>query len=215
MRLISLLVVMALSSLEACRKNDNNFYLQGGIYHADDEIAMPDVRLTVYKQVLQNGIFGSSYSIATSTTTNSNGLYNLTWERENFAELKLIAERNQYVTREIIMDPDDFAPGEIVLKNLEMYTEAFISVRILNTGVSSATDRCLFTFLNANFDCACCSNGWREFQGADIDSTFSCRIYGNRWLKYQRNLGAAEVDSVLVDSIWCPAFQTTDLVLEH
>ena len=214
MRLLWLLAMLVLS-LFACRKNDSRYCLQGGVYLGDEQTAMSDVRLTVYKQVLQNGVFGTSFTTAATDLSSANGLYQLTWERENFAALKLTAEREQFVTREIQLDPNDFVPGEAVLKSIDMYPEAFISVRVQNTGVGATTDRCNFSFVNAIFECACCSNGWREFEGAVIDTTFSCRLYGNRWLKYQRNLNTIEADTVLVDSIWCPAFQITELILQH
>jgi hypothetical protein len=199
----------------ACRKDDSNLYLRGGVYHGDDQIAMGDVQLTVYKQVLQNGIFGASYSPAVSGVSQPNGLYQLAWERENFAALKLVAQRDQYVTREFVMNVSDFNAGDPVDLNVAMFPEAFIQVRILNTGQVANNDRCNFTFVNAAFECACCSNGWREFEGADLDTNFTCRLYGNRWLKYQRNLNTIETDTVIVDSVWCPAFETTEVLLEH
>jgi hypothetical protein len=201
--------------LSSCKREDDHYYLRGAAYHGDDQIPMADVQLTMYKQVLQNGIFGGSFSPATSGYSASNGIYNLAWKRENFAALKLVAEREQYVTREFVLDVNDFTAGDALLKNIDMYPEAFVSVRILNSGLTASTDQCSFTFVNAIFDCACCSNGWKIFHGAAVDSTFSCRLYGNRWLKYQRSLNTAEADTMLVDSIWCPAFETTQVLLVH
>lgn len=210
-----LLVTVIAWSFVSCKKDDSKFYLRGGVYHGDENYAMGDVQLTMYKQVLQNGIFGSSYSAAVSGSSQPNGLYELTWERENFAALKLVAQREQYVTREFVMNVNDFAAGEPVMMNVAMYPEAFIHVRILNSGQTAAGDVCNFTFVNAAFECACCSNGWKEFEGAVLDTGFTCRLYGNRWLKFQRNIDTVEADTVIVDSVWCPAFQTTEVLLEH
>jgi hypothetical protein len=201
--------------LASCRKEESASYsISGKVTDADDNTPLTGVQVEVEKQVVQNGIFGNTYQRALITATNNNGEYQGSWPRENFAALRILTELENYIAAEISLDIDDFEGGQTVRQDIALHKEAFASLRFLHNG-GNVSDRLSFTFLNANFNCSCCSNGWKTWQSAQIDTTFTCRVYGNRWLKYQVQTQFGFNDSTFVDSIYCVAFDTTSRAIQY
>jgi hypothetical protein len=206
-RTTSLIVLIAM--IGSCRKDTEVFYgLKGRVTDADEGFGLSETEITIEKQVVQNGVYGNTYQKALITTTNSDGMYEGNWQRENFAALRLIAKKTNYITADIELNVDAFENGISETQNVELYKEAFTTFRFIHSG-GVPSDRLSFTFLNANFNCNCCSNGWKTWQAASIDTSFTCRVYGNRWLKYQVQTQIGFSDSSYVDSIYCAAFSTT------
>ncbi len=193
----------------SCKKEtDVNYVLRGQVRDADENSGIADAEIIVEKQVVQSGVYGNTYQNALTTTTAANGNYEGNWPRENFAALRLVAKKTNYIPAFILLDIDAFEVDKEITQDVELYKEAFTTFRFTHTNGNSS-DRLSFTFLNANFNCNCCANGWKTWQGASIDTSFTCRVYGNRWLKYQVQTQVGFADSSFVDSIYCPAFVTT------
>ena len=199
----------------SCKKEDGNYILEGKVSNGNTGESISGVNVKILKQTVSDGTFGGSFSTAANASTDASGMYQLKWARENFSALRVVAEKNQFITRTINLTVDNFSPGESVTQNINIFPEAFVAVSIQNTGESSIQDELEFTFTNAFFDCACCANGWKTFSGADLDTVFDCKVYGDRWLKHQRHIITADLDTVISDSIYCPAFQTTQIEIEY
>lgn len=201
--------------LITCKKEEINYALEGRATAGNTNAALADASIEVQKQVVTSGVFGGSYSTAATTTSDANGAFSLTWPRENFAGLKLKASKSQYITREINLSVNDFSGSSAVTQNVELYPEAYINVHIQNTGTTNESDQLNFTYTNAQFDCLCCANGWKTFEGISVDTNLTCKLYGDTWLKYQKQVLTLEGDTTINDSIFCPAFVTTDLEISY
>lgn len=209
------LLFMTTLIMVTCKKEDGNYILKGRITNGNTGAPLSDVGVKILKQTVSGGTFGGSFSTAASTTTDGSGQYELSWPRENFSALRVVAEKNQFISRTINLTVDNFSPGEAQTQDISVYPEAFVAVRIQNTGATSPNDELDFTFTNAFFDCVCCSNGWKYFSGSNIDTTFECRVYGDRWIKHQRHVITAELDSIISDSIFCPSYQSTQIDISY
>jgi hypothetical protein len=216
--LLKAIFITGVLVLNACKKDESSSYsLTGTVRDGDTGEGLSNVSVVVEKQVIQNGVFGQTWLNAVATNTVSDGSFNCTWPRENFAALRVTPEKENYVGGIKNLDVDAFKNAQdfSLSNDLVMFKEGFVSVSLRNTGEAAAQDRLAFTFLNANFDCNCCSNFWRVYEGASVDTTFTCRIYGNRWLKYQVNTTLGFADSIAVDSVYCSAFTTTAVQIDY
>jgi len=175
--------------------------------------------VNLQKKVVGSSTYTAAYEAAANGQTDAAGNYSLTFERQNFAALKLAASYPQFITAEKELNVSSFVVGTPYTQHLQLYPQAYIQLNITNAAPSQATDLLKFTFINAllkftfinaHFDCFCCSNGFKNYTGA-VDTTVTCKLYGDQWLKYQANFNFGTQDSTVVDSVWCPAFETTQL----
>lgn len=211
---LTTLALLSIIFLYQCRKEKAEYSLQGKVTDARTGAGLNGAAVNVQKKVVSGSTYSGAYAAATNTTSDGAGNYSMTWERENFAALKVVASYPQFIQKEIELNVSNFSVGTPYQQNLALYPEAFIEMNITNILPSASADLLSFTFVNANFDCSCCKNGYRYFNGA-IDTTFSCKLYGDQWLKYQSTFDLGGQDSVVVDSVWCPAFQTTAVTITY
>jgi hypothetical protein len=209
--LLALLLIVFVS----CKKEKRNVHiLKGTVTDGRTGNALSGSFVEVEQQVLSDGTFGGVYNSAATGTTNASGAYSLEWPRENMVEVRLNVEREDYIERIINLNPDDFNPEEAVTQNVELYPEAYVQVEITRSIPGSNSDQFDFRFDNANFDCVCCNNNWKSIQGADADTTFSCRLYGDTWLMFKKQILTTEIDTIITDSIFCPRFQTSTIQID-
>ncbi len=197
-----------------CKKEKGEYTLTGKVTHGRTGAAINGAAVNVQKKVVGNSTYSAAYATAANTQTDGSGNFSMTFERENFAALKLSGSYPQFIAKEQELNVSNFTVGTPYTQNLQLYPEAYIQLNITNTLPSEDEDLLKFTFINAHFDCFCCSNGFKNYTGA-VDTTVTCKLYGDQWLKYQANFNFGGPDSVLVDSIWCPAFQTTQLNITY
>ncbi len=209
------LFFLTLLFLGACKKESDTYSLQGFVMNIQNSQPLENVNVTIKKQVVQSGVFNNNFIAAANYTTSTDGSFYVNWPRENFAALRIVCEKNQFITVTKDLNLQNFTSHSYQTMSVQMNPEAFIHVRIRNLNITAPTDNFAFTFTNANFDCACCANGLKSFSGAEVDSTFECKLYGDTWLKYQKFIATSEADTILTDSIYCPSFQTTLLDITY
>jgi hypothetical protein len=207
-KLIGISIIVMLLVLDACKKDTlNPFTIKGKVTDARNGSGLAGVTVKVEKQSVQNGVYTNTYQRALTTTTGDDGHFEGSWERETFASLKLLAEKTRYIPIETILTEQEIGSGEIN-KNITMHPEAFANLRFIHNGTSS-DDRISFNYTNTNFVCACCQPGWKTIVGAQVDTTFSCKVYGDHWLVFEVITHINNVDSSYTDSLFCPAFMET------
>ncbi|MFM9984050.1 MAG: hypothetical protein ACKVOK_02370 [Flavobacteriales bacterium] len=208
-------LTLAFAILFSCKKEEAVYKLSGRAIDGRSGNPVSGVNASVEKQVVSGGAFGATFTQAASTSTDGFGMYSLEWPRENFAALKLKASKTNYITTEKDLLVSEFEGGNLVEEDITIFPESFITVKIQNTGENYPEDVINFTFTNAYFDCICCANGFKVFEGANVDTQYTCKLYGDTWLKFQKQIYSLEADTIANDSIWCPAFQTTELLIQY
>ena len=200
----------------ACRKtNDQNLLLSGYVSDHRNGSGVGDVYLTLSEQVVESGSLNSDFEVADEVLSSSNGAYNMLFGRRNALNYRLDLEKPGYFDKRVELNPDDFRPNQPVSKNVTMITQADFSVQLVNSNPYNDQDEIRIRKINAEFACACCNNEWVEVQGVDVDTTISCKLYGDYYLKYQYEIIKGELDTTIVDSTYCPAFQTTSVVINY
>jgi hypothetical protein len=214
LRAILSVIVLVLTA-PSCSKKDPVYILEGQVKSYTTGQGLSGVSVSVEQRTVGGNVFSGAFTQAASGSTAPDGKYQLEWPRTQLAEVRLLASKASYIPAIIALDPEDFLPEEVVYQSVRMRPEAFVEVTLTNTGESATEDLMRFRFTQVNFDCACCNGDWKEISGADADTTFSCRIHGDIWLKYWAEVTAESGNLLIIDSLWCPSFVTTPLVIEY
>jgi len=211
-------VVLALLIWTGCNKDENgNLKIAGKV--TDPKVIgggeISGLTLTLLNNKLQGGTFSNTFDEIMSVTTDANGNYSFEFERENTIDYKIKGQREDYFPIDIIISPDNVDPGVTYTQNIQILPEAEISVRIFNETPESEEDKCTFQFLTAGFPCDCCTGDQTEYVVMDIDSTSTCLLEGNSWIKYYYIVDKPSVFYSILDSVYCDSFQTTDLEIAY
>jgi hypothetical protein len=216
MRHIPTLLFLLLIALVGCRKNDNQgMLINGKVSDVRNNSGLGGVDITLSEQVVEDGSLNASFQLADETTTDGGGNYELDFERRNALVYRVDYEKQGYFSRQLELNPDDLTPGEPFGRSLGMIPEATFEVRILNANPVSANDEIRFRNLDGNFGCACCNTDWIVKEGMMVDTTFSCRLHGDFMMHFTYEITKVGIDSTVVDSVYCPAFQTTAVTIEY
>jgi hypothetical protein len=187
-----------------CKKEENkNFVLKGSVTDARSNAALNNVNILVEQQLLEGGSFGGFFSTAGSATTSGGGSYRVEWDNANIVEARVTGSLAGYITRVYNLSASAFQPGDEISQNLSLYPEANIQVNLSKTGVVPNATQLNFRFENAEFDCLCCNNNWRNITSSVTDSTYECRVYGDTWLKYRYEVVNPGETVFMRDSIFC------------
>jgi len=210
--LIAASITAVILCFAGCKKKSPVYVLEGIVRAHQQETALSGVSLKLEQQAVDGNVYSGVYTTAATTTSDQNGKFRLSWPRTQIARLRLLASQPDYIPSTVELSPDDFTPDEPVRKTIRLYPEAFVEINLRNSGSTSPEDYLKFRLLN-QFSCECCTTDLLEVQGAIVDTTYSCRVYGNSWVRYFRESESGGTFQVITDSIWCPSFITTNLTV--
>jgi len=210
-----MLLFVAAACWAGCKKEESQMYkIQGTVTNGLDNTPMQSAAVVLSQQVIANGVYNSNYTPAAETTTGTSGAYSMEWDRTNSNGIKVVASYPEYISKTIYINPADLVVGEAYTQNLTIQPQAFIEVRAINTDGAS-TDYFELTWINADFDCSCCSNNTQiGFSGA-VDTSYTCKLYGNTWLYFDKTFETALQDTTIRDSVFVPAFTTSYLEFNY
>lgn len=208
-------MTLSLCFLSCGKEEAQVLNLKGTISDGRTGNPLNGVEAVVAHQIVENGVFSINYQEAARGSTDGAGQFNLSWDRANSNSIRLTASLDNYISRNVFINPSSMIAGESFNQDVAIYPEAFIQVRLRNTGSTDPEDNIGFRFENANFDCACCDNLIRNFSGAEVDTVLQCKVYGDSWLRYRRVIATSALDTAITDSSYVPAFNTTIVDIEY
>jgi hypothetical protein len=203
------LALLCWSVLFSCKEESNNFKISGRTKDASSGIALPYVGVSIEQKALVNGILTNYFIEADATQSDVNGNYSLEWKKENIVEARLVVSREFYFGKEITVSPDQLRNEVEVEKDIALWPESSVNVTLVN---GSGAIVIQFNWVNANFECVCCSNEVKTFTNL-ADTTFQCAVYGGKWIKYNCVANGSSGSSFLLDSLYAMPFQSNNLFI--
>lgn len=216
MKIPQAIILLIALFIASCKKDDGSIDVSGQIINGTTGQVVPSADIRFLGKLIQNGAYGSSDATLTTAKSDEAGYFLCSWKRSNIADLKMKIASEGFITRTILLDQSNFDTEHDNTLNQTIYEEAIASVHIINTGNANPSDQINFTFYHIPFeDCVCCAEGWQYFTGINIDTSFTCRAYGNSWLKYEVQINTLALDTVYRDSIWCPSQTTSPIEISY
>lgn len=211
-----LLIVLAfLLAWSACRKQEPfELELLGTVHDATSGAVIPNVQIDLYETIVEGGSLTSFPQFATSGVTDANGQYALTFARKNASEYEIRYSSSNHHNGVLTFNPDVLRPNEPSCLSFSIGGLSHVKTRLVNSGASADSDRIDFRFLNATSPCECCDTTQLSFPGADVDTTWVCGEFSERWLKYYAEI-ITSTGGIILDSIYCEPQDTVDLVISY
>lgn len=207
----TLLFIALLTAFASCRKaEDISFTIRGVVTDSRNGAGLAGVKVTIDEKVVEGGSLSGAFTQAAEAISASDGSYELTFPRRNALEYRVDFEKAQYFTVRENLNPDLLSPDADFDLPAVIIPEAHLQMHFYNANPHSDDDLFRFRKLNALFECLCCNNDWIDLEGMDADTTLTCKLHGDHLLTYTY-LVFKEEDVTVVDSIYCPAFHTTEL----
>jgi hypothetical protein len=190
-----------------CNKHKNQWWIEATLVDATTGDAVSGVAVSAEAKVVTPGTFTDVWVEKSSGKSSSDGKVTLEWDRENISDLRLLASKDQYFPAEKILKPENLQPGELYSTTIPVQPKGQLQIRVWITDPSVTLH--WQGFANDS-RCACTAMGDLVWNGL-VDTTFTCTVLGNKYLKYGIQTGSAMV----MDSVWCPPFATANLNLYY
>lgn len=171
----------------SCKKNKEiTIILSGNISDPNFNKKVSGASVTLLSKKVENGAYNTNYKTIATTTSDVNGNYSFTFTRETVIDYKLQISKENYFTHEEIISPDDISTENGNIIDISFIPQSWVRLKITNTNPYSANDRLDFSFYENTYDCeSCCNTPAITLYGNDVDTTFKCTTWANKYLKYQ------------------------------
>jgi hypothetical protein len=212
-----LLVLCGLMAVTSCKKEEENNKLNigGRVVDYTTGVGVSGATVKLAQKVLDGGTFSNIFQPVATVSSASNGSYNFAFERNAASEYRIEVEKDSYFGATQFINPDDVTIGGAFTSNLPIAPMAWARWTITNTNPIDNNDYVSFQYLNASFDCECCTLDEVEFTGTSVDETEKCLLIGNYNLKYRYVVYKDTINYSQIDSVICAPFDTTNIVIQY
>ena len=198
----------------SCRdQSPSNYIVQGIITSSLDNMPCEGFNVEFEQQVIEGGSFNGYFETAATTTTDAEGFYRMEFPRKSAVYFRLRVENDGWFPILEDINPEDIEPNVAFDFDVITTPRADLVIRVKNSPPTTDEDKLRMRLLK-NLDLSTCDTEWRVFNGANIDSTWNCIVHGNVWMPYLSiDQTDPEIEITSLDSVFCTAFETTEINL--
>ncbi|MDG1333527.1 MAG: carboxypeptidase-like regulatory domain-containing protein [Crocinitomicaceae bacterium] len=209
MKKVALLAVLSLFLITACKKGPAEFVLKGTITDATFNASLTNATVKLYA----TGAGSSVTNEIASTTLDSEGNYQFTFEREKVETYYLEVVKENYFDLYETIPFSDLTIEDDNVYDFSTTAKGWVRFNISHPG-GVPGDVLEYIREEGKIDCAeCCPGGYRYFYGA-VDSTFYCVNDGNAaYSGYYWATGSSGGSG----PVWVqtPPFDTVDIYISY
>lgn len=198
-----------------CRQKEFALGISGQLSDSVFGGAVGGVNMVLQMQKLEGGVFNATYQTLASTSSDANGNYEFSFERENVVDYRITTDKIGYLGDDFQIDPENLAPDDVFTFNIALIPKSTFDVHLFSMFPQNEFDTIRFRNLAADYDCACCDSEERIFGGTEVDTVLSCNLYGESWIKYYVEIEKDTAFHTYIDSLFCPAFGSATLELPY
>ena len=211
------LIILALLAVLGCRKPGTDCVLALSVRDAGEDVEhplVPGIDAEFKQQIVSGGVLTSAFVPVDEQTTDAAGACDLVFAKENALVYRLDLKAENWFSRQIEWNPDDFLPGDTVRFSTDMMPRATLRVH-LEAGLLTGNDDVLqFRTLHVPGEYPTCSNEWRTFNGSTAaDTAWVCDMEGGATVAYTWMVTRDGETNWYLDSLVAERFEETTLHL--
>lgn len=213
------LPVLALLLMAGCdRSSDISYQVEGSLRALHDGGGIVGAHVEWSEQIIEGGMLQGAAEVVAEDWTVDEGAFAFGFARRQALSYRLQALSEGHFPLSIAYSPNDLRPDEVFKPELRAAAICSVAVRLHHVSEANSGDVIQFRFgedFAAELDCVCCPTEMRSWAGPEVDTMLACAMHGNRWMTYwvRTEMPAQGVDSIWIDSLWCPAYGAGELTL--
>jgi hypothetical protein len=165
--------ILAILLIACNKRSSEHFVVVGQITDSEQGFSLGNVKIDIY-QVTSSG--GSSGTTLLETVYSENdGTYSVTFDRNLVEEYIITYTKDGYFTETVTRNFDDMKTSEDNVINLAHRPIGWITFVIKNIPATDPSDQMkIYKESGAEFCPDCCPGGFYYFDGAQVDTTWTC-----------------------------------------
>ena len=205
--IVSLAVVLI-----GCKKDPIQYKFSGTITDNVSANYIEGVDVIIKQLEVNNSVTTTVFTSAGSDITDSQGHYEMTFERKKVSEFKMTITKDGFFKKEISISAGDVSSENENVLNYELDAKSVINFDIENTGLSDPGDEFLIILYNYRLGCeGCASVDYNYFNGI-VDTNFQVSTTAGGYFKF--TYSQIGVNSY-TDSVYLPPFDTVNYAIDY
>jgi len=196
----------------SCEKDPIQYTFQGSITESVNMTSLSGVNVDISQKTYQNNVASAFFINAGSATTDANGYYEISFNREKVVEIKIDLVKSGYFDEEIILASSQLTTEVPNITDKTMEPKSWVTFHIKNLG-GLTTDE--FTVVHYNFreGCAGCTTNEYFYYSGIVDSTFTYTTTGGKYANYSYKTPTGS--TYIQDSVYTTLFDTAFVDLNY
>ncbi|MBK7129371.1 MAG: hypothetical protein IPM74_07335 [Crocinitomicaceae bacterium] len=211
-RLFTLLFSLLILSATSCKKDPIQYTFSGTVTESANGNALSNVAVEVLQRTYNGSVASAYFNSAASTTTASDGTWEVSFDREKVFEFKIEIVEDGYFELSEIISSSDVSTDETEVVNYALEPKSWLSFHLKNFG-GLPTDEFTMIYYNFREGCdGCSTNDYHYFIG-EVDTTFQILTTGGVYAKYAyKNPGGVVY---ITDSVYMPPLDTVGVTINY
>jgi len=201
------MILLCVASM-SCRK-ESFLPVSGLIKDPNQSIPVDNVKVELWTQQIEGGIFTANYVLAGSLITSPDGKFLFNLEKKSFTGIRLIFTKQGYHSLESQLDLEKVKSDQGYYVEYQLFPKASLQIRIKNKEPLNSMDYFEFRILNGYTSCEeCCKGELFQFSGMNVDQTIFCQTAGHQDILIQWSKRKNGEQIFKTDHFFIKAFET-------
>ncbi|MEO9533102.1 MAG: hypothetical protein ABJG68_09205 [Crocinitomicaceae bacterium] len=198
--------------LTACKKDPIQYTFDGKITESVGGNGLSGVSVSIYQIPFSSSVTSNNYVLAGSTTTDSEGNYSITFDREKVTEFKINLDYDGYYKRDINLNSGEISSENNNTTNYEMDPKSWIKFNINNEFPADQNDELNILLLNYREGCQdCATSDYYAYEGI-VDTSV---VFGSTGAQYFNFTYIYVGNTSWSDSVYMTPFDTVNYAINY
>jgi hypothetical protein len=204
-----ILLFSILLAFGACQKDPKTYSINGNVSKAKTADQVGGAVVYIDAKMIVDGVYNSNFVNITRATTDDQGNFSLSINEEKVASYRFRISKEGYFDYEEEVSVELLQAEESFEKNFSIIAESSIELRIKNTSPQGLDDEIDYRFENIEVSgLNCCNNETTIGIGPSFDTTSSCKVQNDEWIRLSWVVKKNGGQHIYNDSIFSVAGQT-------
>jgi len=187
MKFWAVIILIAIISV-SCKKKTETYTVSGMVSDISDGHAVSGLTVEIQAKLIGTSVYQSSFSTLASGTTDANGNFSITFNKEKATVFRIRTSGINYFTTEHDFSPDLLENGNYT-QNVQVAAYGWINLRVINQLPSDPSDEITIKYYNIPAGLVSpCSSELFYFEGLADDTIPSCFVPGGFRLIIEKNI---------------------------